>query len=196
MNKCCWKNGAHRPAPPRVALNLHLCKTLYLQSNIKCSQMRHACIACLFLPFPSVFILQLLAQWLWPQWGLPQCPSVLPFLYSYSIFFSFEAFLIVHLACVCVCVCVCVCARIMCTHTNAYTELGTHTELGNMCVCPECSWEQLKDLGMPNSRHASSTAWKHQPEYTKQNSKNELFVFKWFFGNSSRNPFSCCLSRS
>ena len=100
------------------------------------------------------------------------------------------------------CVCVCVCVRALCvhtqmhTHTNAYTELGTHTELGNMCVCPECSWEQLKDLGMPNSRHASSTAWKHQPEYTKQNSKNELFVFKWFFGNSSRNPFSCCLSRS
>ena len=174
MNKRCWKNGAHRPAPPRVALSLHLCKTHDPQSNIKCGQMRHACIAYSFLPFPSVFILQLLAEWPWPQWGLPQCPSALPFLYSDGIFFSFEAFLLVHLACVCVCV------RIMCTHT----------ELGNMCVSPECSWEQLKDLGMPYCRHSSSTTWKQQPEHTKQNSKNELFVFKWFFGNSSRNPFS------
>ena len=144
------------------------------------------------LPFPSVSILQLLAQRPWPQWGLPQCPSVLPFLYSYSIFFSLEALLIVHLACVCLCAC------IMCTHTDAciHTELGTHTELGNVCVSPACTWEQLKDLGMPDCRHSSSTTWKQQPEYTRQKNKNELLVFKCFFGNSSRNPFSGCPSRS
>ena len=94
--------------------------------------------------------------------------------------------------------CVCVCACIMCTHTDAciHTELGTHTELGNVCVSPACTWEQLKDLGMPDCHHSSSTAWKQQPEYTRQKNKNELLVFKCFFGNSSRNPFSGCPSRS
>ena len=40
MNKCCWKNGANRLVPRRVATNLQFVRNAV---SAKCNKMRSAC---------------------------------------------------------------------------------------------------------------------------------------------------------
>ena len=51
MSKCCWKSGANRLAPHRIATNLQFAKNaVSVKSNkAKCKKRRHACTVQQFL---------------------------------------------------------------------------------------------------------------------------------------------------